>query len=115
IVVGNSVQSLGFGGSITSGFRALAGGEITNLTSLITEGRHAAINRLEEEARKEGADGVTGVTSDLKQLGGYKEFIAIGSAVKGADYAGPFFTTACSGQDLYCQQDAGYEPRHFVM
>src|SRR5207244_541646 len=26
-----------------------------------------------------------------------------------------FFTTACSGQDLYCQIDAGYEPRHFVM
>src|SRR5436305_29545 len=27
----------------------------------------------------------------------------------------PFFTTACSGQDLYCQIDAGYEPRHFVI
>jgi uncharacterized protein YbjQ (UPF0145 family) len=42
-------------------------------------------------------------------------FIAIGSALKGADYRGPFFTTACSGQDLYCQLDAGYAPRHFVM
>src|SRR5262249_60698599 len=28
---------------------------------------------------------------------------------------GPFCTTACWGQDLYCQIDAGYEPRHFVM
>jgi uncharacterized protein YbjQ (UPF0145 family) len=115
IVVGNSVQSLGFAGSISSGFRTLAGGEITNLTSLITEGRHAAIERLEKEAGEQGAHGVTGVTSELRQLAGYKEFIAVGSALKGDTYRGPFFTTACTGQDFYCQLDAGYEPRHFVI
>lgn len=115
IVVGNSVQSLGFAGGVSSGVRTLAGGEILNLTSLITEGRHAAIERLEREAVEQGAHGVTGVTSDLKQLSGCKEFIAIGSAIKGANYQGPLFTTACSGQDLYCQLDAGYQPRHFVM
>lgn len=115
IVVGNSVQSLGFVGGISSGLRTIAGGEIENLTQLITEGRHAAIQRLEKEATDLGAHGVTGVTSDLKQLTGLNEFIAIGSTVKGTDYHGPFFTTACTGQDLYCQTDAGYEPRHFVM
>ncbi len=115
IVVGNSVQSLGFVGGLSSGLKTLAGGEIANLTQLITEGRHAAIKRLEEEAQRDGAHGVTGVTSELKTLGGMREFIAIGSAVKGLDYRGPFFTTACTGQDLYCQLDAGYEPRHFVI
>ncbi len=115
IVVGNSVQSLGFVGGISSGLKTMAGGEITNLTQLITEGRHAAINRLEKEAQDHGAHGVTGVVSSLKQVSGLKEFIAIGSSVKGADYKGPFFTTACSGQDFYCQLDAGYAPRHFVM
>jgi uncharacterized protein YbjQ (UPF0145 family) len=115
IVVGNSVQSLGVAGGIASGLRTVAGGEIDKLTQLITEGRHAAINRLEQEATEQGAHGVTGVTSELKQLSGLNEFIAIGSAVKGADYHGPFFTTACTGQDFYCQLDAGYEPRHFVM
>jgi uncharacterized protein YbjQ (UPF0145 family) len=115
IVVGNSVQSLGFAGGIASSFRTIAGGEIENLTQLITEGRHAAIKRLEKEATDQGAHGVTGVTSDLKQINTLNEFIAIGSAVKGSDYKGPFFTTACTGQDFYCQLDAGYEPRHFVM
>lgn len=115
IVVGNSVQSLGVVGSISSGLRTVAGGEIENLTQLIVEGRHAAIDRLEKEARDQGADGVTGVKSELKQLSGLKEFIAIGSTVKASEARGPFFTTACSGQDLYCQVDAGYEPRHFVM
>src|SRR5262245_1525369 len=115
IVVGNSVQSLGLVGGISSGLKTIAGGEITNLTQLITEGRHAAIRRLEKEATEHGAHGVTGVTSDLKQLGGLKEFIAVGSTIRGSDYRGPFFTTACSGQDLYCQLDAGYAPLHFVM
>jgi uncharacterized protein YbjQ (UPF0145 family) len=115
IVVGNSVQSLGFFGGISSGLRTIAGGEIANLTQLITEGRHAAIQRLEKEATELGAHGVTGVTSDLKLLSGLREFIAIGSTIKGAEYRGPQFTTACSGQDLYCQLDAGYEPLHFVM
>lgn len=115
IVVGNSVQSLGFVGGISSGLKTMAGGEILNLTQLITEGRHAAIDRLEKEAREQDAHGVTGVVSSLKQMSGLKEFIAIGSSVKGTNYHGPFFTTACSGQDFYCQLDAGYEPRHFVM
>jgi uncharacterized protein YbjQ (UPF0145 family) len=115
IVVGNSVQSLGFVGNLASGLKTLAGGEIENLTQLISEGRHAAIARLEKEAQEHGAHGVTGVTSELESLGGMREFIAIGSSVKGLDYRGPFFTTACTGQDFYCQLDAGYAPRHFVI
>lgn len=114
IVVGNSVQSLGFFGGISSSFKTLSGGEITNLTQLITEGRHAAIGRMEKEASDKGAHGVTGVTSELKNLSGMQEFIAVGSAVSGLQPT-TLFTTACSGQDLYCQLDAGYEPRHFVM
>lgn len=115
IVVGNSVYSLGFVRGLTSGLRTLAGGEIASVTELISDGRHAAVKRLEDEAQNENAHGLTGVTSELRSIGGMTEFLAIGSAVKGADYKGPFFSTACSGQDLYCQMDAGYEPRHFVI
>lgn len=115
IVVGNSVYSLGVVRGFTSGLQTLAGGEIASITELISDGRHAAIKRLEEEAANQEAHGLTGVVSDLKKLGGLIEFLAIGSAVKGQGYHGPFFTTACSGQDLYCQLDAGFAPRHFVM
>jgi uncharacterized protein YbjQ (UPF0145 family) len=115
IVVGNSVHSLGLVRGVASGLQTLAGGELASVTELISDGRHAAIKRLETEAEHHGAHGLTGVVSDLKKIGGLLEFLAIGSAVKGSDYAGPFFTTACSGQDLYCQMDAGYAPRHFVM
>jgi uncharacterized protein YbjQ (UPF0145 family) len=115
IVVGNSVYSLGFVRGITSGLKMLSGGEIESITQLIVDGRHAAINRLEREAVEEKARGLTGVTSELKKLGNLMEFIAIGSSVKCDSAPGPFFSTACSGQDLFCQIDAGYQPRHFVI
>ena len=115
IVVGNSVHSLGFVRGITSGLKTLSGGEIGSITQLIVDGRHAAINRLEAEAKDEAAAGLTGVASDLRNLGNLMEFLAVGSAVKSAESTGPFFSTACTGQDLFCQLDAGYEPRHFVI
>lgn len=115
IVVGNSVHSLGLVRGITSGLKTLSGGEIRSVTQLIVDGRHAAINRLEQEAKEESSRGLTGVTSELRQLGNLMEFMAIGSAVNDGQKTGPFFSTACTGQDLFCQIDSGYEPRHFVM
>jgi uncharacterized protein YbjQ (UPF0145 family) len=115
IVVGNSVHSLGFVRGITSGLKTLSGGEIGSITQLIVDGRHAAINRLEREATDEGAQGLTGVSSDLRKLGNLMEFLAVGSAVKTAEGSHLFFSTACTGQNLFCQIDAGYEPRHFVI
>src|SRR5688572_12583125 len=81
IVVGNSVCSLGVAGSIASFGTTLSGGEITQVTGLISEGRHAAITRMEEEARRHGAHGVTGVVAELKSLAGYTEFLAQGTGV----------------------------------
>jgi uncharacterized protein YbjQ (UPF0145 family) len=117
IVVGNSVHSLGVIRGITSGLKTLTGGEIGSVTQLIVDGRHAAINRLEQEARDQNCQGLTGVASELRNITTLLEFIAIGSAVRSHDSTASdtFFSTACSGQDLYCQIDAGYEPRHFVI
>ncbi len=115
IVVGNSVHSLGFVRGITSSLKTLSGGEIQSVTQLIVDGRHAAIARLEEEAKNEGDQGLTGVTSELRKMANLMEFIAVGSSVFSSSEPGSFFSTACSGQDLYCQIDAGYAPRHFVM
>jgi uncharacterized protein YbjQ (UPF0145 family) len=115
IVVGNSVHSLGLVRGITSGLKMMSGGEVRSITELIVDGRHAAINRLEQEARDEGDRGLTGVVSELRKLSGLIEFLAVGSAVKTPGDSGPFFSTACTGQDLFCQIDAGYEPRHFVI
>src|ERR1700693_5414719 len=81
IVVGNSVCSMGLGGAIGSFGQSLAGGEISAVTELISGGRHAAIQRMQEEARRHGAVGVTSVVSELRSLAGYTEFLAQGTSV----------------------------------
>ncbi len=114
LVVGNSVQSLGLGGAFGSWGSSLAGGEVTQITELISEGRHAAIRRMEEEARRHGAIGVAAVSSNLGTLANYTEFLAQGTAVH-SQVSRSFFSTAASGIETYCHLDAGYEPVRFVM
>lgn len=117
IVVGNSVVSIGLAGGLGAMGRTFAGGEITQITSLISEGRHAAITRMEEEAQRDGAIGVTGVESRLGRLAGFTEFLAQGTGVHPSQQqqGGQFFSTAASGIGLYCQLDAGYQPVRFSM
>ncbi|MFZ5896524.1 MAG: heavy metal-binding domain-containing protein [Myxococcota bacterium] len=115
IVVGNSVRSLGLAGAIGSGFRTLAGGEVESVTTLISEGRHAAMERLVEEARRHRAHGVTGVTTELSSLAGYTEFLSQGTSITALNGNPDFFTTSASGNELYCHLDAGYTPISFVM
>src|SRR5450759_549359 len=81
IVLGNSVRSVGFAGSLRVMGKSVAGGEIHEFTELISEGRHAAILRMEHEAKVKNASGVTGVTAGLTSFAGFTEFLAQGTAV----------------------------------
>lgn len=118
IVVGNSVHALGLGRSIGSTFRAIVGGEVTQFTNLIEEGRTAALARMEKEAQDRGSIGITGVTSELVFHGSNIEFLSVGSALhtKNNEHTKETlkFSTSTDGQDMYAQVDAGYEPVKFV-
>jgi uncharacterized protein YbjQ (UPF0145 family) len=113
VVLGNSIQSMGFLGGVRSAFRGIVGGEIPDVTGMIHAGREAAFERMRAEAKREGVHGVVGVTSELRSLGGNSEFLFVGSGVSGAPGA-QAFTSAGDAQELYCHMDAGYEPREFV-
>jgi uncharacterized protein YbjQ (UPF0145 family) len=118
LVIGNSVHSLGFLGGIGAGFQVVFGGEVSQVTDIISEGRHEAQSRLEGEAKKHGAQVITGVTSELRTMQGNTEFLSVGSCghgtIEGLD-AGALASTSCGGQQLYCLMDAGYSPRRMVM
>ncbi|MGF1469754.1 MAG: heavy metal-binding domain-containing protein [Sandaracinaceae bacterium] len=115
ITVGNSVYAMGLGGALGAMGRSISGGEITQYTQLISDGRHAALKRMEDEAQRHQAVGITGVTTELGTMAGFTEFLAQGTAIHAQGYQGRFFSTAASGIGLYCQLDAGYHPVHFVM
>jgi uncharacterized protein YbjQ (UPF0145 family) len=118
LVVGNSVFSVGFVGGIASGLRTLAGGEVTQITSVIHEGRHKSFERMAAEASRHGGIGITGCTSELIQHAGNVEFLSIGSCVHGAEGQAKAeqieFSTSADAQELYCQLDCGFHPVKFV-
>ena len=115
ILVGNSVFSMGFIGGLGSGLRTFIGGEITQFTNMIAEGRRLSLERFDQELQQTEGMGATGVTSELIFHPGNVEFLTIGSTIYRTDYkpVSPF-TTSADGQELFCQWDAGYTPLSFV-
>lgn len=114
LLVGNSVHSLGIMGNLSSGLRNIAGGESRDITEIISNGRMAALSRLEHEAKTHGADGITGVESSLRHFQGNIEFLATGSGIHDNEKKYDFFTSSFDGLELYSQIDAGYIPVRYV-
>jgi uncharacterized protein YbjQ (UPF0145 family) len=116
LVVGNSVYSMGFVGSIGSGLRVLAGGEVTQVTEVIHDGRLSSFRRMVAEAERAGGVGITGVTNELVKQAGNIEYLAIGSTIHRGEerHEQLEFTTSADGQSLYCQIDSGFRPIQFV-
>lgn len=116
LCVGNSVVSLGVARGLGAGLSNLAGGEITEITKLIHDGRQNAYDRMKEEARRAGGEGIAGVSLDIMNHGSNLEFLAIGSTVHNTDAPNNDmkFSTSADAQQLYCQIDSGFQPRGFV-
>lgn len=116
LVIGNSVYSMGFVGSVGAGLRTIAGGEVEQVTKIIHDGRERALERMVHEAEENGGAGITGVSSELIWQSGNVEFLSIGSCIhhEGAKREKLAFSTSADGQELYCQLDAGFMPVKFV-
>ncbi|MDE2384240.1 MAG: heavy metal-binding domain-containing protein [Alphaproteobacteria bacterium] len=110
LVVGNSVNSMGFLGGLGAGVRNLLGGEVPQVTQAIAEGRGNAFARMVQEAQRERASGIAGVTGELRNFQGSTEFLFVGSCVHAKTWGGGFFSSAGSAQELYCHMDAGFQP-----
>jgi len=83
IVIGNVVRAKHLGKDIKAGLRNLVGGEVKQYTQLLSEARQVAMQRMVEQATKQGADAVIGVritTSSISQMS--SEVVAYGTAVK---------------------------------
>jgi uncharacterized protein YbjQ (UPF0145 family) len=114
--LGNNVVALGVSRGIGAGLSNLVGGEVTEITKLVHDGRKNAYERMMEEARHYGGVGLAGVSFDMINHGGNLEFIALGSTIHQPDAETDklSFSTSANAQQLYCQMDSGFLPRGFV-
>ncbi|MEM3841474.1 MAG: heavy metal-binding domain-containing protein [Candidatus Micrarchaeaceae archaeon] len=84
LVVGNSVYSMGVIGSLATGLKGMAKGELGQITELMYNARMMALGRMTDEANKLGADGIIGVKLKIEYMhnGEWMEVTAIGTAIK---------------------------------
>ena len=83
VVTGSVVQSKHVGRDIMAGLKTIIGGELAGMTEMLVEAREKAVNRMLDDAKKQGADAVVGVrftTSTI--MPGSSEILAFGTAVK---------------------------------
>ena len=81
-VFGVVVRSRGLGGNIMAGLRSIGGGEISEFTRLVEDTRRHAIDRMIENARAMGANGVVMLRFDSSEMGQtMAEVVAYGTAV----------------------------------
>ncbi len=82
IVYGLVVRSMGLAGGIAAGFKSMRRGEVSEYTRLLEDSRRHAIDRLVDNARLVGADGVLAVRFDSSEIGQQlTEIVAYGTAV----------------------------------
>jgi len=83
IARGSTVRARNVGQDIFAGLKNLVGGEISEYTKLQAEAREEAMQRMQEDAEKMGADAIISFrisTSVVMQ--GASEMLAYGTAVK---------------------------------
>jgi len=82
LVKGNTIRARHVGRDIVAGFRNIIGGEIVEYTKMLAESREQALDRMQQEAEKLGANAVVGmrfITASI--MGGAAELLAYGTAV----------------------------------
>jgi uncharacterized protein YbjQ (UPF0145 family) len=82
VAFGLVVRSMGAVRSITAGFKALRQGEVSEYTQLLEDSRRHAVDRMIENARLLGANGVVAMRFDSSEIGQQlTEIVAYGTAV----------------------------------
>ena len=83
VCYGLVVRSMGVVGGVAAGFKALRRGEVSQYTQLLEDSRRHAIERMVDNGRLLGADGIVSVRFDSSEIGQQlTEIVAYGTAVK---------------------------------
>jgi len=82
MVFGVVVRSMGIARGIGAAVKSLAGGEVKLYTRLVEDSRRHALDRMIDNAKLMGADGIVSMRFDSSEIGsGMTEIVAYGTAV----------------------------------
>ena len=82
LVRGSTIRARHVGRDIMASLRNFVGGEITDYTKMMAEAREQAIQRMTEDAEKNGANAIVGMRFTTSMImSGAAEMLAYGTAV----------------------------------
>jgi uncharacterized protein YbjQ (UPF0145 family) len=82
LVRGNTIRARHIGRDILAVLRNIVGGEIHDYTKLLAESREQALDRMEADAQRLGANAIVGLRFGTSMLmGGAAELLAYGTAI----------------------------------
>ncbi len=83
LVKGNTVRARFFVHDILAGLKNIIGGEISEYTKLLAQAREQALDRMVEDAQRQGANGVLAMRfTSASLMQGASEILAYGTAVE---------------------------------
>ena len=81
-VKGNTIRARHLGRDIMAGFRGVVGGEITEYTKMMAEAREQAVQRMIEDAEKQGANAIVSMRFTTSMvMTSASEILAYGTGV----------------------------------
>ncbi|XAS65057.1 YbjQ family protein [Pseudarthrobacter sp. So.54] len=81
-VMGLTVRARDIGNQVMAGFRSIGGGELPEMTRMLTDSRQQVMARMVAEAEQRGANAIIAMRFDNSQLGTtWTEVCAYGTAV----------------------------------
>ncbi len=82
LVRGSTIRARHVGRDIMAGLRSIVGGEITEYTKMMAHAREEAIQRMVEDAEKQGANAIVGARFTTSMImSGASEILAYGTGV----------------------------------
>ena len=82
LVKGSTIRARHLGRDIMAGLRGVVGGEITEYTKMMAESREQAIQRMVEDAEKQGANAIVGMRFTTSMvMTNASEILAYGTGV----------------------------------
>jgi len=83
LVRGSTIRARNVGRDFMAGLRNIIGGEIKDYTVMLAQAREEALQRMSEQAKEKGADGIVCVRFVSSTVSsGAAEMVAYGTAVK---------------------------------
>jgi uncharacterized protein YbjQ (UPF0145 family) len=118
-VFGNIAYSVGLGGGLKGLFRSLARGEVKEFSDIFNKTRHIALGRMVDDAKRQGANAVVGIRTEITDWESACEMLMTGTAAHHPAFVTPAVpwgqasepvTSDLTGSELWSMAKAGLAP-----